>query len=79
MSDLRRTASAVSVLLTPQRESGAVGGGGDLDDGASEAPVSTEPGEGAWDPKFHQEETGAQEPETARLLPLGWTCLPFSQ
>lgn len=32
MSDLRRTASAVSVLLTPQRESGAVGGGDMLAD-----------------------------------------------
>lgn len=32
MSDLRRTASVVSVLLTPQRESGAVGGGDVLAD-----------------------------------------------
>ena len=46
-------------------------GGGDLDDETSETPVSTEPGEGAQDPKFHQEDTGAQELRTARLLPLG--------
>ena len=32
MSDLRITASAVSVLLTPQREPGAVGGGDVLAD-----------------------------------------------